>query len=72
MSYKDLSSSSVMALNPSSLNKSNILMGILNENKNKSSSKTPHKKGKFSSSYASNYISPYSAKCMKENPQSYM
>jgi hypothetical protein len=60
-----------MALNPISLNKSNILMGILNENKNKSSSKTPNKKSKFSS-YASNYLSPYSAKCMKENPKSYM
>jgi hypothetical protein len=56
---------SLSALNPSTLNKSNILMGILNERKKKASSKTPNKQGKFSSGYASNYLSPYSTKGIK-------
>jgi hypothetical protein len=54
------------ALNPSNPNKENILMGILSSaSKQRVSSKTPNKKGKFSSSYASNYLSPYSTKGIK-------
>lgn len=48
----------------SNMNKSNILKGLVNQN-DSSENKKGHKKGKFSQSYSSNYISPYSTRGMK-------
>lgn len=52
-------------LQKSNLNKSNILMGILNQKKTLNKEKSRNKNKYLSGSYASNYLSPYSTKRMK-------